>query len=115
MEPESSRMDLGGSAKPNSYLCASIEAAMCFYTNGNPHSSPGTDDTSRLELDSHANMPVVGCESLVIDDLGVNVDVCPFSPDYPSMQVKLVDAVVQYECPFSGKDICCLFGMRYYV
>jgi hypothetical protein len=96
-------MDLGSSEKPNSYLFARIEAAMCFYTNGNPHSSPGTDETSHLELDSHANMPVVGCESLVIDDLGVNVDVCPFSPDYPSMQVKLVDAVVQYECPFTGK------------
>jgi hypothetical protein len=82
MEPESSRMDLGGSEKPNSYLCAMIEAAMCFYTNGNTHSSPSSDDTSHIELDSHANMPVVGCELLVIDDLGVNVDVCSFSPDY---------------------------------
>jgi hypothetical protein len=108
-------MDFGGSEKPNSYLHAKIVAAMCSYTNGNLHSSSTTIDNSRLELDSHANMPIVGCESLVIDDLGVNVDVSPFSPDYPSMQVKLVDAVVQYDCPFSGRVFMLLIHNAIYV
>jgi hypothetical protein len=104
MEPHSSRNDFGGSEKPNRYLRSMILAAMCSYTNGDLNGSTSTMyDQSCLELDSHANMPVVGCELLVIDDLGINVDVCPFSPDYPSMKVKLVDAVVQYVCPFSGK------------
>lgn len=97
-------MVFGGNEKPNPYLRSMISAAMCSYTDGNmSYSNNPIDNNSRLELDSHANMPVVGCESLVIVDLGINVDVCPFSPDYPSMQVKLVDAVVKYDCPFSGK------------
>jgi hypothetical protein len=84
------------SGTPNRYLRSMISAAMCSYTNGDLNGSISTmDEQSRLELDSHANMPVDGCQSLVIDDLGINVDVCPFSPDNPSMKVKLVDAVVQ--------------------
>lgn len=59
--------------------------------------------TSRMELDSHANMPVVGRNVLVIDDLGEPVDDSAFSPDYPEMKCKMVDAVVQYECQYSGK------------
>lgn len=55
-------------------------------------------------MDSHANMPVVGRHALVIDDLGTTVDVTPFSPDYQAMQVKMVDAAVQYDCPFTGNQ-----------
>jgi hypothetical protein len=101
MEPDSiNRLD-AVMATPNPYLNAMIAAAMCSYTGINMNSD--NNYTSRLELDSHANMPVVGCEALVIDDLGINVDVCPFSPDYPAMKVKLVDAVLQYDCPLSGR------------
>lgn len=96
-------MDLGAQEQPNLYLTAMIEGAICYYTNGNLGTSTITNDNSRLDLDSHANMPVVGRESLVINDLGITVDVSPFSPDYPSMKVKLVDAVVQHECPMTGK------------
>ena len=56
---------------------------------------------SRTGLDSHANMPVVGKNALIIEDLGIKVDVSPFSPDYPALETKLVDAVVQYECPYT--------------
>jgi hypothetical protein len=104
IEPDSNnRMDKEVRAKPNPYLNAMIAAAMCSDTCINMNSTSDNNYTSRLELDSHANMPVVGCEALVINDLGISVDVCPFSPDYPSMKVKLVDAVLQYDCPLSGK------------
>ena len=58
---------------------------------------------SRTELDSHANMPVVGCNCYIISNTGKIADVNPFTPDYPSIQVPIVDAAVQYNCPYDGK------------
>ena len=34
--------------------------------------------------------------------MGRTAKVNPFTPDYKSMQVPIVDAAVQYECPYSG-------------
>jgi hypothetical protein len=62
----------------------------------------GHDESSRTELDSHANMPVVGHNAYVISDTGKVADVSPFTPDYKSMQIKVVDAAVQYDCPYTG-------------
>ena len=49
---------------------------------------------SRTELDSHANMPVVGKHAYIIDETGKKVDVSPFTPDYKLLTVPLVDAMV---------------------
>jgi hypothetical protein len=38
------------------------------------------DDGSRTELDSHANMPVVGRHAYIILDTGRVADVSPFTP-----------------------------------
>jgi hypothetical protein len=62
----------------------------------------GHDENSRTEVDSHANMPVVGRNAYVISDTGKVADVSPFTPDYKSMQIKVVDAAVQYDCPYTG-------------
>jgi hypothetical protein len=62
-----------------------------------------TETESRTELDSHANMPVVGKHAYIIADTGRIADVNPFTPDYTSMQVPIVDAATQYDCPYNGK------------
>ena len=49
-------------------------------------------EESRTELDSHANMPVVGRNAYVLADTGKTVDVSPYTPDYKPVQVKVVDA-----------------------
>jgi hypothetical protein len=54
------------------------------------------EEESRTELDSHANMPVVGRNAYIISDTGRIADVNPFTPDYDSMQIPIVDAAVQY-------------------
>ena len=54
-------------------------------------------DESRTELDSHANMLVVGKNAYVLADTGKTVDVTPFTPDYKSMCIPLVDAAIQYD------------------
>ncbi len=66
-----------------------------------------TDDeiatvTSRTELDTHANMPVVGKHSVILNDTGKSVEVNPFSPDYDPLTVRLVDAIIKYDCPNDG-------------
>ena len=61
------------------------------------------EEQSRTELDSHANMPVVGRNAFIISDTGKVADINAFTPDYDSMLIKIVDAAVRYECPYSGK------------
>ena len=71
-------------------------------------SKMGTDSEdvggTRTELDSHANMPVVGRHSYIINYSRQKVDVRPFTPQYRSMEAELVDAALLYECPYEGKS-----------
>jgi hypothetical protein len=62
------------------------------------------DEGSRTELDSHANIPVVGRHAYIISDTGRMADVSPFTPDYASMQLRIIDAAVQSNCPYSGQS-----------
>ena len=50
---------------------------------------------SRTELDSHANMPVVGKHVYIIAETSKKVYVSPFTPDYKPLTVSLVDATVR--------------------
>ena len=60
-------------------------------------------DESRTELDSHANMPVVGRHAYIVAETGRTVDVSPFTPDYEAITVPLVDAAIQYDSPYTGE------------
>ena len=64
---------------------------------GDSDSSEG----SRTELDSHANMPVVGKHCFILADTGKTAEVSPYTLDYDAMDVKIVDAAVIYKCPFT--------------
>ena len=61
------------------------------------------NEPSWTELDSHANMPVIGTNAYILSKIGETVDVAPFTPDYKPISVELVDAALKYECPYSGK------------
>ena len=58
---------------------------------------------SCTELDSDANMPVVGKHAYIIAETSKKVDVSPFTPDYKPLTVPLVDATVRYDNPYNGK------------
>jgi hypothetical protein len=47
-------------------------------------------------------MPVVGRHAFIISDTGRTADVKAYSPDYESMEIRIVDAAVKYECPYNG-------------
>jgi hypothetical protein len=64
----------------------------------------GEEELSQTELDSHANMPVVGRHAHILSDTGQIADVNPFTPGYDSMQVPIVDAAVQHNCPYDGQS-----------
>jgi hypothetical protein len=63
----------------------------------------GVEEDSRTELYSHANMPVAGRNACVTPDTGRTADVNPFTPDYDPMQIPIVDAAVQHDCPYDGQ------------
>ena len=60
------------------------------------------DESSRPELDSHANIPVIG-KNVYILSIIETVDVAPFTPDYKPIRVELVNAALKYECPYSSE------------
>ena len=56
------------------------------------------------QLDSHANMVVVGSQATVFGQSGRSADVKPFSNDCSKLEsVPIVDAAVAYDCPYSMK------------
>eukprot|EP00957_Ditylum_brightwellii_P181089 13794795-Ditylum_brightwellii.AAC.1 len=58
---------------------------------------------SRIELDSHTNMPCMGRDTLVVSDTGGVMEVNSSTPDYDAMKVRLVDAALKYDVPHIDK------------
>ena len=50
------------------------------------------NESSRTELDSHANM--IGMNAYILSTIGETADVVPFNPDYKPISVELVDAAL---------------------
>ena len=60
--------------------------------------------TGTTELDSHANMVVIGAQGTIIQNTGKYADVNGFSPDGGTIsRVSIVNAVLRHDCPISGK------------
>ena len=60
-------------------------------------------------------MPVVGRNAYIIENTGKIVDINPFTPDYKSMQVPMVDAAVKYDCPYTGRPYILVIRNALYV
>ena len=73
------------------------------------------DESSRTELDSHANMPVIGKNAYILSKISETVDVAPFTPDYNPIRVELVDAALKYDCLYSGKSKILIIRRGLYV
>ena len=86
---------------PNEHLCQLVYMAMVSQVSDEMDSN----SMLRTELNTHANMAVVGRHCYVIHWTGRNVDVSPFIPDYKALsQVPVVDAVILYKCSISGTE-----------
>lgn len=62
------------------------------------------DNESTTELDSHANMVVMGRNATVIAWTGETAEVHAFSDECDALErVPIVDAATAYDCPYTGK------------
>ena len=62
------------------------------------------DKLSRTDLDSHANMVVVGNHAEIINDTSRRARVSTFTLDYESLiKVPIVDTAIRYDFPYSGE------------
>ena len=57
---------------------------------------------SRTDLDTHANMAVVGINAYILSYTGATAEVNAFTPDHAAMTIQIVDAAVQYNCLYTG-------------
>lgn len=108
LQPENLTWDPGGDNHvriqvPDHQYSLLYTAAISNVTIEDDNCLSGIEEESRTELDTHANMPVVGRHACIISDTGKTADVNAFTPDYKSMTIPIVDAAVQYDCPYDGK------------
>jgi len=90
-------------SKVNNYLSAKISiSAYAILGEVTSKRAKLNVEESRTDLDSHANMPCMGKNALIITDTGKVIPVNAFTPDYEAMDVKIVDVALKYECPFTG-------------
>ena len=58
----------------------------------------------RYELDSHANMIVLGKECFIFESTSKTCNVEPFSTDLGIAQdIPVIDAALAYDCPFNNE------------
>jgi len=95
---------------PNDYLRGRIFAAS---TSDPDHSFT----EPRTELDSHANMVVLGSECFVFDNIqDKTCEVQPFDPSIGTAKhVPIVDAALSYDCPYSYKTFILVVRNALYI
>ena len=96
----------GSGIQPNQHLIARISVS--------ESSEVGT--TSRTELESHANMVVLGSDCFVFEDTGRSCTVHHFSTNLGSARdVPIVDAALAYDCQYTGETIILLVRNALYI
>ena len=79
---------------PNDHLRAIIAAVWATEAGANGND----EEVASTQLDSHANMVVVGKHATVFGHSGKSADVRPFSSDCSKLEsVPIVDAAVAYD------------------
>ena len=80
--------------KPNEHILTKIAVVI-----GNTSTTSADESGSRIELDSHANMCVLGKQCYVLSKSGKSVDVGAFTESAGGLnQVPIVDAMLAYDC-----------------
>ncbi len=70
----------------------------------------------RSELDSHANMIVLGKDSFIFESTGQTCTVKPFSSELgQANNVPIVDGAIAYDDPYSGETILLLIRNALYI
>eukprot|EP00957_Ditylum_brightwellii_P092898 7072854-Ditylum_brightwellii.AAC.1 len=82
------------------YVCSLI------YKVPSVGSNPNVENVeSRSDLDTHANMPVIGKNVLILGHTGRVADTNPFTSNYDAISIPIVHDAIKYECPYTGNVI----------
>ena len=73
------------------------------------------ENSSRTELDTHANILVVGSECYIIAHTGKTAKVHPYRPDYEAKDIPIIHVAVQYDCPYTGERYVLVIRNALYV
>lgn len=96
--------------------CDDLKAKIHRRVQVSASSLNGARGHGKTELDSHANMCVVGKNCLIISRSGRVVDVGTFAEEAGSLnEVPLVDAMIAYECRKTGKVYLLILRNALYV
>ena len=69
----------------------------------------GDNEDPRTELDSHANMVVLGSHDFIFESKNRTCNVQPFDPSLvTASKIPILDGAVVYECPYTGKSMSLL-------
>ena len=78
--------------------------------------SADSNEDSRTKLDSHANMVVVGMHAYILNYMSRTAEMSPFTSSYDALKnVPIVDAIIAYDCPLSGKTYLLVFHNSLFV
>ena len=74
-----------------------------FLSTLNAYDNDGNQASSRTELDSHADSPVVGRNAYILEYTAHTVNVHGFAEDLGNLQaIPVVHAIVAYDCPLTA-------------
>ena len=94
-------MESVGYLNPNKHTIQAVVKALkaqLSEINGFDH-----QNIDKSELDSHANMIVLGKEYFIFESTGKTCNVQPFSDEFgAASDVPIVDAALAYDCPFTN-------------
>ena len=99
-------------------VIAMVKAGNPSINNTNAILDNDTENTAhpRSELDSHANMIVLGRHSFIFESTGRTCTVTPFSSELGLAEnVPIVDGAIVYEEPYSGEPIILLIRNALYI
>ena len=102
--------------KVNDHLIKTIISAINAQTSNISSTETVTVASPRTELDSHANMVVLGKYSFIFESTGQTCTVLPFSSELGmAKNVPIVDGAIVYEEPYSGQPHILLIRNALYI
>ena len=71
----------------------------------------GDNEDPRTELDSHANIVVLGAHAFIFESTNRTCNVQPFDLSLgTASKIPIVDGAVVYECPYTGEIYVLILG-----
>ena len=101
---------------PNTYTIKSVIASIQAVSIAAATGFDASTADPRTELDSHANMVVLGKNSFIFEATGRTCNVKPFTSELGiASNVPIVDGALAYECPYSFKTYVLIVRNALYI